>query len=538
MFKIFILLSSLVIGVMSRTAFAYPEPSIEQKLVDASCNDLPGLIELLKQKPNLNFSLDVGPGFYKNPLATSIACDNLEILNKLIEEGASPNWQGPTDAYPPALEKLKSKELFSALTAPLLKVLVGHQLNLNLGLNEDGETLFEEWISKFIGLRDWEKENSIPFAEELLKKGANPNTFGSWAPIMTATAWKRDGKYPLMELLEKHGARYDVATKTGTTFLLHLIGNRSIEDILTLMHLDPRPNVMTSDGRTVLHHLSKSFDGNRFIQVEPLLSALLKMKMNLNPAVPAWDGLLCYAYSRTHPEETFHDRLFAWLVEHGMDIKKPLTNGATLFRTAMTNNCHFSGRPSFWKSFFTAHGFKAGSEIPLEDFIGFKDDPLSQLEILVSITGIGSLTEAIRKRPDLLSDAQITSYPFIQYLVSNGANPETLRGTNGLPIWAAAEGDEEGFLEFYQFMIHAGLNINQQDAKGMTALHHLVWRKRVGPEIIEVLLQMGASPCLRTFQNKLRPLDYLHSYWDTGGVRTILKAATDSLCTIEVEETL
>lgn len=83
------------------------------------------------------------------------------------------------------------------------------------------------------------------------------------------------------------------------------------------------------------------------------------------------------------------------------------------------------------------------------------------------------------------------------------------------PLWLAAGCNDVGVV---QYMLNAGCNINETDARGQTALHAAVASQSL--QTVEILLQAGANPnaqdlmgktCLHTLQRLQKTQHFLHA---------------------------
>ena len=442
-------------------------------------------------------------------LANASMNGDLPAMNALLKQRADPNERGWFGT--PALHwRVHVDDL--AETQRLLKA--GADPN---GLTERGVSPLSIAIangnSEIVGV--------------LLKAGANPNLAEPTGetPLMMAA---QVGVLAVVEQLLKHGARVDFREpKYGQTALMFAAraGNTDIVD--ALLARGANPNVATYVGDTPAFIKPNSVPGFGF--GVGIIRGGVPADRGRREPTPGGMTPLLYAARHNHVEVAQH------LIAAGADVNTKEANGIWPLLMAISNNnmavAHYLlehgshvngqdwyGRSPLWEAVnvrnLYVHNatFKNGIDrAPLLDLIRdllaagadvnarTKETPPFR-NFLLSITGSLEWVDFTGQTP-FLTAALAGDVTVMKLLLEHGADPhiDTYQGTSPLMAaagvnWVVAQTWTESpdqLLQAVKLCVELGMNVNQANSMGITALHGAA--NRGSDDIVRFLAAHGAD---------------------------------------------
>lgn len=125
--------------------------------------------------------------------------------------------------------------------------------------------------------------------------------------------------------------------------------------------------------------------------------------------------------------------------------------------------------------------------------------------------------------------------PSMRFLVENGADFYAKNRTGETILHSLASSNEfEGFQESLAFLMEMGIDINETDGKGKTAIHHALLSKDTDEKAIQEFLNLGIKVNVKDFngRNAMYPaveaVDVSYSYADLDRRAAVIKLLSDS----------
>jgi ankyrin repeat protein len=338
------------------------------------------------------------------------------------------------------------------------------------------------------------QNGSGAMVELLLEHGANPNTIqrGGETVLMTAARTGRPG--PVAALL-KHGADVNAQERRGQTSLMWAAaeGNREVVELLIHAGADLRATLPES-GFTPLLFAARE---GRAEVVRALLKAGVDVNAATDPRKPGGKAPARGTTALILAVENGHFELAVELVKAGADPNDQRSGYTPLHMMSWVRKPprgEENGAPPP-----TGSGRLSNLQF-VRDLVKHGADVNARLK-----AGKGGLGLYNKKGATPFFMASATAdVPLMKLLLELGADPLIKNADGCTPLIAACgihvgsdqatevAGEEPEVLEAAELLLKCGLNINDVDANGETAMHAAALKNL--PSVIQFLADHGANP--------------------------------------------
>jgi uncharacterized protein len=430
----------------------------------AQKQDRDGLRTLVRQRVNLDAQQADGT----TALQWAAHWNDLESVQLLLRAGANPKVVNRYGVSP-------LSEAAAAGNAAMVEALLKAGADPNTPITSDGETV----------LMAASRSGDVKAVKLLLGHGANVNAAESFRG-QTALMWAAAERHAaVVKMLLDAGADWKVRDAARDTAMPKLSAASSVTP-------------MARGGLTALHYAAREGD------VE-CARVMLDAGVDVNQVDADGTSVLVISILNKHYN------LAKFLLDRGANPNLADTRGrAALYAAIDMRNEDYSAMPS-----------------------RAEDDPLPSLELIQALVERGAAVNAklTRNLPGrsgmdsgdtalgagttpLMRAARAGDGPVMRILLSHGADPTLKTGDGNTALLFAAgvgyrdkntRGTEAGALEAVQIALGAGLDLNQQNARGETVLHGAA--NRGADTIVQYLIEQG-SPVNAKSKRGLTPLDY------------------------------
>ena len=267
-----------------------------------------------------------------------------------------------------------------------------------------------------------------------------------------------------------------------------------------------------------------------------IVKELVKKGADVNHKDPLKQSVLLQTIMSQRSKEV--DNILEFLLENGSDVNQRCINGQSDYMSLMcSKHLSFQKLAKFLDSVSDINEVDLRTGRGYLHLVSSRPDDDKKEVMMRKILEKGFEINGKDNNDDtaLHCMACFADCPSMRFLVENGADFYAKNRTGETILHSLASSNEfEGFQESLAFLMEMGIDINETDGKGKTAIHHALLSKDTDEKAIQEFLNLGIKVNVKDFNGRnemytaVEAVDVSYSYADLDRRAAVIKLLSDS----------